>query len=1174
MRPFCFIFTVIVITITINNVKAQSTLFARNSGDWNDNSTWSIVSAGGVSCTCTPTNVDSVVIDGFNVALTANADANDLFIASGSSLDFDNSIGLTLHNGSEVQLEIGSTISHSGSASNANITFDAGTSSLNLENGAIFNLDDIFIQSNVILELVGGGDLTLTDDFNIVGSNILITNNLSGSFNLTGPGLSSLWFKNTALNATVINNGTINCDRYIYVQAPSTTITNNGTINCTNASYGITLTTGDATGTVITNSSTGVINVAGAFNVSNNQMTFNNSGTLDLDGNLTSWSNTAPSEFHNLSGGILRFAGTGQFYGDFYANYDSNDVIFDNASSLQNELIDPEDNYWNLTFSGFQKQIKSNILCKGDFDIQTNTYITANRSIIMNNGGGLNITSGGSLTRSSGTGSVAFDGNSDFNFTVNDVSSGFAWDFIYLGDSARVNINGVGKITIDNDIVFTGDSSVITNDLTGVLSILNSVYCTAGSNNNSFINNDTISVSATLGLAGSSNNFTNNGQLNLGTDLLFTGGNLCAVNNSGEVNIADDLFFNASTGSKLTNTGLLNIYGAGNGNGLFFGGQTDTICNSGTLTNLGQIKPQANTNDDNVFINLAGGSVTVESDFQLVDADFILDNYGTFTLNGRFDDFGGNESINNRTGGVFNYAGVHNAALNSEISLFTDFDSNTFNYSRSDGTAQSLLTPQSTYWNLSLSGTGTKLALVDLDVNGALSISGTADFDVNTNNVDMTIAGDWSNSSSFDQGTQQVTFDGEGDQLFSESSGDTFYDLIVNKSSGKLLLNDSLTVINNLQLDNGDVDLNGNKLIISSGIPTALSRTVGTIISESTDVSGKLVWDIGASIGTYSFPFSSSGGDYIPVVFQLTAGDAGEVSIATYSTAADNLPLPPGVANLEGLPSVSNEDNTIDRFWQIDKSGPSGTVNVTFSYAQSEVSADIIGLESELVAQRYNSGDGNWDEPISDQVVDGASNTVFVSGITQFSPWTLVKSSLILPIELLTFEAKCNNENILINWSTLKETNNDRFVLQKSKDLEGWIDFAEVFGYGSNTWNETIQYEYRLDQLEYDGFAYYRLKQIDLDGEEELFDVSHCECKTLQSPFSIAPNPNNGSFIIGLKEMKASQILILDVLGNIVLDLQDDLSDVVDLSLSLKPGIYDVHVLSQDIHEHQSMVIQ
>jgi len=92
----------------------------------------------------------------------------------------------------------------------------------------------------------------------------------------------------------------------------------------------------------------------------------------------------------------------------------------------------------------------------------------------------------------------------------------------------------------------------------------------------------------------------------------------------------------------------------------------------------------------------------------------------------------------------------------------------------------------------------------------------------------------------------------------------------------------------------------------------------------------------------------------------------------------------------------------------------------------------------------------------------------------------------ILPIELIEFSAISQINTIKIIWSTATETNCLGYVIQKSTNLDIWVDIGFVSSTGNTT--QVIEY-YFIDQSPTNGIGYYRLKQIDLDGQYEIFKV-------------------------------------------------------------------------------------
>jgi hypothetical protein len=87
-----------------------------------------------------------------------------------------------------------------------------------------------------------------------------------------------------------------------------------------------------------------------------------------------------------------------------------------------------------------------------------------------------------------------------------------------------------------------------------------------------------------------------------------------------------------------------------------------------------------------------------------------------------------------------------------------------------------------------------------------------------------------------------------------------------------------------------------------------------------------------------------------------------------------------------------------------------------------------------------------------------------------------------LPVKLIYFDAKYNQNNVEINWATASEINNNFFVIEYSADAQNWDVLAQVAGSGNST--EVLNYEYQ--HFTKDSY-YYRLKQVDFDGKTETF---------------------------------------------------------------------------------------
>src|SRR6185369_6625515 len=202
-------------------------------------------------------------------------------------------------------------------------------------------------------------------------------------------------------------------------------------------------------------------------------------------------------------------------------------------------------------------------------------------------------------------------------------------------------------------------------------------------------------------------------------------------------------------------------------------------------------------------------------------------------------------------------------------------------------------------------------------------------------------------------------------------------------------------------------------------------------------------------------------------------------------TGRGNLPWPTTpvtVTNLDGF-GINDSDAVTDRFWEVESTG-GGVADIIFTYAPSELPVAPYNVTSEIGAQWYNPGSNSW-EP--NGVVLGLANgyTVTVPANLNYGTWTLANINHALPIQLLYFAAKLDDEVVHVNWSTSSETNNEYFTVEKSADGKKFIETGKVNGAGNSS--VTRHYGF-IDKHPFEGLSYYRLRQTDYNGS---FTFSH-----------------------------------------------------------------------------------
>jgi hypothetical protein len=184
-----------------------------------------------------------------------------------------------------------------------------------------------------------------------------------------------------------------------------------------------------------------------------------------------------------------------------------------------------------------------------------------------------------------------------------------------------------------------------------------------------------------------------------------------------------------------------------------------------------------------------------------------------------------------------------------------------------------------------------------------------------------------------------------------------------------------------------------------------------------------------------------------------------------------------------------------------------------------------------------------------------------------------------LPVELISFTGESTKNGVLLQWSTATEKNNDRFELERSQDGETFTKIGQVKGNG--TTNSRHNYSLRDNQAG-KGTHYYRLKQMDLNGDYEfskVIAVNHSQGVAVTS-LVVAPNPvAGGQFTIRLPEAAANaQVQILDMNGRLLitqnLDAGSYEASFSTQTLNMRPGMYLIKLKDGEKVSHAKMIVK
>ena len=196
---------------------------------------------------------------------------------------------------------------------------------------------------------------------------------------------------------------------------------------------------------------------------------------------------------------------------------------------------------------------------------------------------------------------------------------------------------------------------------------------------------------------------------------------------------------------------------------------------------------------------------------------------------------------------------------------------------------------------------------------------------------------------------------------------------------------------------------------------------------------------------------------------------------------------------------------------------------------------------------------------------------------------TLAQLPAVIPVELTSFTATVNENNVTLLWQTATETNNSGFEIHRSPEIDhqNWKKVGFVKGYGTTT--EPREYSYVDDISSIAATALtYRLKQIDYNGSYEYSKEILVETFI---PFEFVveqnyPNPFNPTTTIKYQIPELSFVLlkVFNVLGNEVTTLVNEEKEAGSHQIefdatTLPSGVYFYALQASSFVESRKMLL-
>jgi hypothetical protein len=778
----------------------------------------------------------------------------------------------------------------------------------------------------------------------------------------------------------------------------------------------------------------------------------------------------------------------------------------------------------------------------------------------------------GTIDATTNSSTVVFDGNTTItgSHTLNNLlfNNTTPWTLTYTFATGTV-LTAAGNMTISGASAVTLSGGTI--DLQGNLTLTNTSTGDGGTTVITFTGTTNQAISSGLPV----------GEGNLPS---------VAINKaSGTLTLPSILSVAGSAWTYTTGT----IDAVTNSSTVVFGGNT-TIAGSHTLKNI-QI---SSLTPWNITTTIAAGTVLTAA------GNMTMSGTPSITLSGGTIDLQGNLSLMNTSTGdggsmVLAFTGSANQAITSALPEGENsLPAITINKSSGTLSLPSILTVAGNAWTY-IAGTvdattaastvyftanntiqsagmslynltvisGTSTVGNALTVAGNLTITSPGVLASGANTINL--AGNWSDwgNAGFTEATSTVNFDGSAFQTITAPGGEIFANMTTNNSASNIQLINNITISKTLTMTQGNIDLNGNTLILglSTANPGTLVYTAGSMINMGSVTRWFKAGVIPVGSVTGLFPV---GNPTNARPFSVSAPAAGPTTGGTMTVSYTDGSTTNAVSFPDGAFTVSVIKNLN---WALSTGNglTGGTYDLGISGTGYGLINSINDLRLTLASSVVGTAGVNAGTTADPQVnrtglsLANLSNTFYLGSINP--------TMTTLPIELSSFAATPANGEIVLNWSTAQEMNSDYFTVQRSADGSTWQDLQQVAAAGNST---TVASYTAYDRSPLAGASYYRLMITNNDGGTTYSVVVSVSLNEQVSGISVYPNPavnfinitfsTAGDYTLTLVT-ETGQILATNVsenTGNLVWDVSNRI-----------PGIYFIQIRSHNGRSETKKII-
>ena len=460
------------------------------------------------------------------------------------------------------------------------------------------------------------------------------------------------------------------------------------------------------------------------------------------------------------------------------------------------------------------------------------------------------------------------------------------------------------------------------------------------------------------------------------------------------------------------------------------------------------------------------------------------------------------------------------------------------------------------------------------------------------------VAGDWTNDATFTaQANSSVTFNGTDEQLFdrgtSANANDEFYNVTINNTAAGNDVGNTRALgvwLGNAAADADDIFKVAGTLTFTTGViatgpsnevrilNTASTSIAGyTFYSDNNYVNGRLrrLMDNTATAGiTYVFPVGGirgtnlgNGSQGLEMAFE---GPPGPHNILVWFESNPTVGVSPNATDCG-----ANFNQVLDNgVWQVhgyanDYITPSNATDTFTIYNKNyNYTAPAATMDEFVVAK--DGALGGTTCTVDNSPVNNAGRRGYA---TIGGAFYTVYSDPPFPVVNLRLEANGQQDHINVIWTTDEEINNAGFELQRSADGLNFQKISWIAGTKSTTKVQGQKYTYNDFDVEYDKVYYYRVKQIDFDGNYMYSNVASAKIST-QTDFDalIYPNPAQTDLYLDITSTTDQNVTlkVYDVIGKLLystsVEVQKGKStiELKDLLNRIALGTYYVRIVPEN----------